>query len=217
MKIISNSFNISLTSLIKLNYITSILLINCFLGYGQSFTTFKFKPIYRATYEFNFCPDTTNKNDVVNKKMYLFICDSVSYFINSEKFVFDSILSNEGTFKGFDPKNPDFIQKSQYLLSTLPKNQDNSIITKNRNSKIIKSSDMIGLDHFYYDEQSKIFSWKLDTGSIMFDSFKCKVANLNFRGRNYKALYSLDLPFMDGPYKFSFFTRIDCSYFRCTP
>jgi GLPGLI family protein len=204
MKIIRNIFISNLTIFNKLNYIPLIILINSFFGYSQSNISTKFQPIFRATYEFNFCPDTTNKKDVVKKKMYLFICDSVSYFFNSEKFVFDSILSNEGTFKGFDPKNPDFIQKSQYLLSTLPKNQDNSIIIKYRNSKKIKSSDLIGLDHFYYYEHSEIFNWKLETGSFMFDSFQCKAANLNFRGRNYKALYSIDLPIMDGPYKFSF-------------
>ena len=184
--------------------LVTIIFSNPFTGNSQSFSSIKFQPVYRATYEFNFCPDSLNRKDVVSKKMYLFIGDSLSYFVHADKFYHDSILNNSATFKGLNPSNPDFSQKIQEISAKLPKSQDNFIIMKNRNSGVIKFIDLIGLDYYYYVEQPEIFNWKIATGSTMYDTMLCKSATVDFRGRSYNALFNSNLPLMEGPYKFNF-------------
>jgi GLPGLI family protein len=181
----------------------TIILSKPFSGNSQSFSSLKFKPVFRATYEFNFCPDSLNRKDVVTKKMYLFIGDSISYFINADKFYHDSILNNQATFKGLNPTNSDFSQKIQEISSTLPKTQDNFLIMKNRNSGLIKFIDLIGLDYYYYEEHTEIFNWKVESGLTIYNTMQCKSATIDFRGRKYKALFNTNIPLFEGPYKFS--------------
>jgi len=184
-------------------FINAIILWGVGHGYTQSFQSESFSPKVRVTYEFKFCPDTLNKQDIVSKKMYLFICDSVSVFLNAEKFIFDSILSNEQSFKAFDLNSPDFSQKAQSLISNLPKNQDNSVIIKNFQDKSMRVIDLVGLDYYFYDEEDRLFEWKIVDGTTKFDSLLCKIAKVHFRGRNYSAMFSSDVGIPDGPYKFS--------------
>lgn len=200
-----NKLNRSLLKLAILLFFLMECIINRDNGHlqAQSFKPTTFTPKFRVTYQFNFKPDTTNNLDFISKKMYLFICDTVSIFLNADKFVYDSILSNEQSFKGFDLNNPDFLQKSQQLISNLPKVKDNLIIIKHFNDKSIKVVDLVGMDYCFYEEEKEIFDWKIDVGTSLFNDLLCNKAKLYFRGRNYEVLFSSDLGISDGPYKFS--------------
>lgn len=52
------------------------------------------------------------------------------------------------------------------------------------------------------DTLSKLFDWKLVTGSKEIIGYECKKALLNYRGRDYEAWYAPEIPVPNGPYKF---------------
>ncbi|TXK72484.1 GLPGLI family protein [Mesonia sp. HuA40] len=45
--------------------------------------------------------------------------------------------------------------------------------------------------------------WKLETETKEILGYNCKKATTNYRGRNYIAYYTTEIPFYDGPFKFS--------------
>lgn len=58
--------------------------------------------------------------------------------------------------------------------------------------------------------------WKLETETREILGYKCKKATTTFRGRNYIAYYSIDIPIYDGPFKFSGLPGLTLSVFEET-
>lgn len=72
---------------------------------------------------------------------------------------------------------------------------------------IIQSNDVqyfrwVMVTLFTYKEQA-IDNWKLINESKIINTINCKKAEVNFKGRNWTAWYSQEIPFPYGPYKFS--------------
>jgi len=72
---------------------------------------------------------------------------------------------------------------------------------------IIQSNDVqyfrwVMVTLFTYKEQA-IDNWKLINESKIINTINCKKAEVNFKGRNWTAWYSPEIPFPYGPYKFS--------------
>jgi GLPGLI family protein len=55
---------------------------------------------------------------------------------------------------------------------------------------------------YWYDEDIPQINWSLSEGQNMILGYKCQKAVCNFRGRNYIAWYTTDIPLKSGPYKF---------------
>lgn len=56
---------------------------------------------------------------------------------------------------------------------------------------------------FQYEDTFPKLNWELVEGTDTIASYACQKAKLNFRGRNYTAWFSPDIPINDGPWKFS--------------
>lgn len=67
---------------------------------------------------------------------------------------------------------------------------------------ILELRDDIFTDYYRYTEPIEGQAWQLSTGDSVVAGYKCHRAVCSWRGRNYVAWYSEELPLSYGPYKF---------------
>jgi len=58
-------------------------------------------------------------------------------------------------------------------------------------------------DRFQYEDELGTLPWKISDNTDTIASYVCQSATLTFRGRDYKAWFTTDIPVNDGPWKFS--------------
>ncbi|WP_442591586.1 GLPGLI family protein [Pedobacter sp. AW31-3R] len=57
-------------------------------------------------------------------------------------------------------------------------------------------------DKFSYEDVDSKMNWKIDTATDTIQGYPCQKAFLNFRGRDYVAWFTSEIPLQDGPWKF---------------
>ncbi len=78
-------------------------------------------------------------------------------------------------------------------------------IIKSKSSKTVTVLDYrqaIG-DRFKFKDEIGPLKWEIRNEKDTLLSYSCQLATLRFRGRNYKAWFTTDIPVSDGPWKFS--------------
>ncbi|RKE98883.1 GLPGLI family protein [Ichthyenterobacterium magnum] len=83
------------------------------------------------------------------------------------------------------------------------KSKVNPKIYKDLKSKNIYSVELIGLKPFIVRDTMAVFKWNFLTEYKSILGYKCQKANVNYRGRDYVAYFTTELPFNAGPWKFS--------------
>ncbi|HEY5370063.1 MAG TPA: GLPGLI family protein [Hanamia sp.] len=58
-------------------------------------------------------------------------------------------------------------------------------------------------DRFKYEDETGVLPWQISGITDTVSSYSCQKATLNFRGRDYVAWFTTDIPVSDGPWKFS--------------
>ena len=140
----------------------------------------------------------SNKDSLQNKKTEMTILDIVP-----EKSIYrdflavsqDSILKIEveammksGSFKD--------------LSKTIKQPKFSHIITKSYPSMDVEYTDYLLQDRVTYKEVPK-FDWKIEGTKEKIGAYNAQKATTTYGGRTWSAWFSTDLPFQDGPYKFS--------------
>lgn len=92
-------------------------------------------------------------------------------------------------------------------LSEFTVNRENAQILKNRTSNLITTtdlddSDIVNEKLYWLDEKILPQQWQLEEEEILILGYLCQKAVCHFRGRDYTAWFTLDIPINDGPYKF---------------
>ena len=63
------------------------------------------------------------------------------------------------------------------------------------------TSNLLYRNQIYVEENTPIIKWTFSKESKKIGTFNCKKATANFRGRNYNAWYTTDIPVSYGPWK----------------
>jgi GLPGLI family protein len=58
------------------------------------------------------------------------------------------------------------------------------------------------MNNYLYEEQLSVFDWKISNETQKILSYNCQKATTTFRGRDYVAWFTLDIPVNNGPWKF---------------
>lgn len=58
-------------------------------------------------------------------------------------------------------------------------------------------------DRFKYEDETGVLPWQISNVTDTVSSYSCQKATLNFRGRDYIAWFTTDIPVSDGPWKFA--------------
>lgn len=134
----------------------------------------------------DFKADST-KSEITNDILTLYLNEKSSIFQNDKKYKIDSIINSQLSFQM--PSRPMF-KVSHVIYKDYIKNEQ-------------IYSDKIESVNFGYKENNPPMKWKLINEEKEILSQKCFKAITSFRGRNFIAWYTKDIPINDGPYKFS--------------
>lgn len=146
--------------------------------------------------------------------MVLDIGTEVSKFYDPARLGRDSLLSarmknmDPSTIKGVSVYNSENSRDISNLPGTTGSNSNEGEsyqIFKNKLTHQITVLDYthaIG-DRFRYEDEIGTLPWKIASQTDSILSYVCQKATLHFRGRDYTAWFTPDIPINDGPWKFS--------------
>lgn len=143
------------------------------------------------TYLLQYRPNKVNKDYVIKELFSLQVSDDKAFFSSVNKLKMDSAFSSQ--FK----KNSSTINLD---FRNLPKSQSNYLIVQTIDSSNFYES--IGMTLLMYTNPV-INKWKLTNETKVVNSINCKKAELHYKGRDWIAWYSDEIPFPFGPFKFS--------------
>ena len=173
----------------KKTVIITIFLLNVFACFGQ-----KVYYSYKFTYRQYFQLDSTDVNTKHSENMVLLVGKNKSLYISPTKILMDSariaIIKRGGHYT-----------EILDVKANLPKNRVIYSIKKEK-KKITHQYSIPGLKTIETEEGFTNFNWKIKNKYKQILGYKCQLATLNYKGRNYKAWFSTDISIQDGPWKF---------------
>jgi len=143
---------------------------------------------------FTFQRDSLNKKDVGNDIMILEIGNTSSLFYSQYRKFGDSLMAEDQKrgFTGTDVA----ANKGKYFL-----NKWSLVLAKNYPLNKNTASE-IAIQPYKYQEEIVSQNWKILNDTMTLYELKCQKAVGRFRGRNYEAWFSRDIPVNNGPWKF---------------
>ncbi|MDR3181130.1 MAG: GLPGLI family protein [Prevotellaceae bacterium] len=144
----------------------------------------------KCSYLLSFVKDAAKPEEVSTEEMLLLAGHKVSHFYSYRNFIADSlrasataeqILNNPGQYRG-----------GAFSYD----------IYKNYPDGKITTTDAIVNTVYKYEETVEI-SWEIEPDTLTVLGYSCQKATASFRGRDYTAWFTTDIPVNNGPWKFS--------------
>lgn len=151
----------------------------------------------QITYKLTYTLDSTSENRK-SELMMLKIGGNLSHFESIGSLALDSLLNYAETLP-FDQNNADLIKQK---LLNIPKSDFYFSIYKNIVLGNIRYFDLIGKNHYMYNESLPLFEWRKTNLTATIAGYSCQQALTTWRGRTFEAWYTREIPVADGPYKF---------------
>lgn len=148
--------------------------------------------ILTITYNVNIVNDTTKPSDLQNDILVLQIGRNVSKSYSKQLFHADSVYT-QNLKKG--------LSKSPMFQGNVPPVE----VYKNYPAnKITVTHRTFGEGPtFLYTEDNFKFDWNILPDTKKYLNYSCQKATTTFRGRTYEAWFTYEIPFSEGPYKFT--------------
>lgn len=145
-------------------------------------------------YRMSFKRDTTQQI-YTDDLMTLRIGKKSSIFFSNTSYMIDSLLTS-----------PNGKSMQLDIISNGSRRYGKRIVSytvlKDIQKKEIEFTDNVGGDHYKYIEEIPHFQWKIVSDKKKIWDFQCQKATCTFRGRQYEAWFTTDLPINNGPWKF---------------
>ena len=144
-------------------------------------------------YEYSWCVDTTGQleENFTSDRMLLQIGpDKMSKFSSYKNLTVDSLLNS------LTPE-----QVGEAAMEGKLSNGEFMTIFKNYPDGKLKHTEKICMDWFSYQEDMPELEWQLTDSVLNVLGYYCQGAVCNFRGREWIAFYSEEIPLMEGPWK----------------
>lgn len=170
---------------IKKNILTIIFVLFFSLSFSQKTDSLRGK----FTYLLQCKPNTLNRDYIYKELFSLQVSDDRAFFISENRLKFDSVFTAEFN------KNKSHIDLSNLSAST----SSYLIIQTNETFQYYMS---VGMTLLSYNSHV-INDWKLSNEQKVINSIACKKAEVRYKGRDWIAWYSTEIPLPYGPYKFS--------------
>ncbi|MGC4129898.1 MAG: GLPGLI family protein [Bergeyella sp.] len=145
------------------------------------FSVFAFSQTHRFFYELEYKSDST-QTELKKRTMILDINPEETKYYDRVFLIKDSIN------KKFNSQNTNWT--------------DQIPVIRKRNSNKNTNFEMIDFQAYSYVTED-VIDWKLSKETQKYQSFNLQKATANFGGRKWIAWFTKDLPFSEGPYKFT--------------
>lgn len=149
----------------------------------------------RFVYQVTMKPDAENKADIKTENAYLDISQDKSVFYSENRIKRDSIMQK--AFQGGGGRGSINRDQMEGLRSNI-----NYSVEKDKTNQKTYFKDRIGRDIYSYEEDRPLH-WKISSETTKIGEYKVQKAETDFAGRKWTAWFTTDLPYQDGPYKFS--------------
>ena len=150
----------------------------------------------KVSYNYNHYSPTGTE---INSQMLLISSKDGSKFFSPLNEKVDSMMSTtEGR-----------IAYSQMMQAAMAKNEVSNLPIKKEPLYVIKSKkdsltfvyDLVGTDYWYYIEPLRPQEWEITDSKENILGYDCFFATCNYRGRDWKAWFTTEIPIQDGPWK----------------
>ena len=162
------------------------------------FGVFAFAQNTRIIYEYYLKQDSLKQDDIKKELMYLDITKSGSKFYSRDKAIQDSTINAEMQKRRAAAGGGSF----SFSAGTMKPAYVSYKVTKSYPDFKTVLHTGIGRDSYAISETESI-NWKIVSESKTIGEFKAQKATADFGGRKWIAWFTPDIPFQDGPYKFS--------------
>lgn len=151
---------------------------------------------YRATYLLEYKIDSTDLNNIQSENTVLYIGDQFSQFSSLGMAVGDSLMKN---VKEAERSPANFAR----IRAQTPASKYSYFIYKNIPLGKISVTEKIAKDNWRYIENLSLVNWTVESEMKEINGYNTQKAVGHFRGRDFVAWFSEEIPISDGPYKFS--------------
>lgn len=167
--------------------------VSSFQGFAQNTFTDDFK--YRAAYKLTYQPDSTDASSVTSEEMWLYLGDQISQFSSKGRAIRDSLdRSKKISGVGFT----DFKARAE-----MTRTEFDYTIYKSIPEDRMSYALQILRDKLRYEENKDVFEWEILPETKVIQGYESQKAKTEFRGREYTAWFTPEIPASDGPYKFN--------------
>ena len=156
-------------------------------------TSFSLAQNTRFVYQVTMKPDSTNRNDIKTETANLDITPEKSIFYGEKRLQRDSLFK-----RAFETKSFNFDRTQMENL----RSKIDFIVEKDFKTGTKNFKTRIARDNYLYTED-RTMDWKILPETAKIGDYKTQKAETNFAGRTWFAWFTTDIPFQDGPYKFS--------------
>jgi len=144
-------------------------------------------------YDYSWCNDTTGQleDNYTSDRMLLQIGPrGLSKFSSYKNLTVDSILVTLSDEQMIAAAKSGKLSNGEFMT-----------IFKNYPEGKLTHTEKICTDWFRYEEEMPELKWELTDSVTTVLGYECHAAACNFRGREWLAFYTEDIPLMDGPWK----------------
>lgn len=145
---------------------------------------------YKATYQLEFQEDSTDENSIKSETGVLYLSEEQSRYSSQGKAIKDSL---ENMTNPVVMRMDEYNQMTDFKYTIYKGYQDNELIL----------AEKVFQYELKYKQDLKQIDWEIQPENKEILGFSVQKATGNFAGRNYIAWFAPELPFSDGPYKFS--------------
>ena len=144
-------------------------------------------------YDYSWCNDTTEslEDNYTSDRMLLQIApDGLSKFSSFKNLTVDSILMTITDEQLFEAADQGKLANGEFMT-----------IFKNYPKGKLTHTEKVCMDWFRYEEDMPQVEWELTDSVTNVLGYECHEAKCNFRGREWTAFYTDEIPLMEGPWK----------------
>lgn len=142
-------------------------------------------------YQLTYIIDTSFPNNPQEDEMVLLIGKKSSIYLSKSMIDFNTRLT------AYFQKNPEMLHKTAQTVFWA---EPYCFEVNKLKSQIISQTLLNGI-YYLVDEQIPDINWTITDSSKQIGSFLCQKAMTHFRGRDYEAWFTTQLPFTTGPWK----------------
>lgn len=145
----------------------------------------------RFVYQANTMPDSTDLKSVKSELANLDISGKKSIFYAQNRLKRDSLIQKMRETRNFDRNAMENVRSNV-----------NYIVEKDLENQTTTYKDRVGRDQYIYTEKEPLV-WKILPETSTIGEYKVQKAETKYGGRTWYAWFTMDLPYQDGPFKFS--------------
>jgi Protein of unknown function (Porph_ging). len=163
---------------------------------------------YECVWSVNFIDDTIKMIQGREDWFILHFGEDLSYQYGyrsqQNDSIWNSLKSNEDWDRFFENKREELRNSNLREGGVLRNNPFVDVkLYKDYKTKKIKVVDHISTNYFIYDESLIPQNWEIQDDTTTIAGYACQKAVCDYRGRNYEAWFTFEIPISEGPWKFN--------------